>query len=61
MKDTKSSLPEIVKVLVKRDKISVKQAISRYLKMRKSVAKGKDPCIVLENYGLEPDYFMDLY
>lgn len=61
MNNTKSPLPEIVKVLVKRDKISVRQAISHYLKMRKSVAKGKDPCIVLENYGLEPDYFMELY
>jgi hypothetical protein len=51
----------IVKVLMRRDGLSRKEAVERVFDARAMVREGHDPEEVLrEEFGLEPDYMFDL-
>lgn len=51
----------ILEVLMRRDGYTRREAIEAIFEARARVADGEDPEDVLqEEFGLEPDYFMDL-
>jgi hypothetical protein len=55
------SLPSIVSVIMRRDNLSLHEAIDQVNEAREAVAAGFDPeeaCY--EFFGLEPDYCFDL-
>jgi hypothetical protein len=54
-------LPSIVSVIMRRDKLSLHDAIDQVNEAREAVAAGYDPeeaCY--DFFGLEPDYLFDL-
>lgn len=52
---------QIVKILVERDEISVAEAQELLKDARSAVADGDDPEeVLLDWFGLEPDYIFDL-
>jgi hypothetical protein len=52
----------IVQILMERDEISREEAEEILEDMRSAVhEEGEDPYEVLQENGLEPDYFMDLF
>ena len=54
--------PETLKqVLIRRDRMSAKEADERIAEARQAVEDGEDPENILhEEFGLEPDYVFDL-
>ena len=52
---------EIVKILMERDGMTRAEAIEALRDARREVADGADPEeVLLDNFGLEPDYIFDL-
>jgi hypothetical protein len=59
--DRKMSKPtELIRVLMRRDKLTLEEAEELVAEMRKAVADGADPEEVLYEEGLEPDYILDM-
>ena len=50
----------VQKILMERDGLSAKEAFTQLLEMRQLVREGANPEEVLEDIGLEPDYFFDI-
>lgn len=51
----------IVQILMSRDELSYEEAVAAVHEARQAVYEGEDPEeILLEWFGLEPDYFFDL-
>lgn len=54
-------MSEIVKILMARDGLTEKEAMQQVREAQERVAEGEDPEeILLEEFGLEPDYIFDL-
>lgn len=53
-------MKEIVRVLMRRDKLTRQEAEERLKEMREDVRNGEDPEEVLYNEGLEPDYIHEV-
>lgn len=54
-------MSDLKQILMNRDGMSSKEADSAISEMRKRVFEGEDPEeILLDEYGLEPDYVFDI-
>ena len=50
----------LINVFMERDGLTFEQAKALVKEMREEVFNGEDPEVILEEEGLEPDYFDDL-
>jgi len=56
-----SEVNEIVSILMRRDDLSLEEAYEQLNEARERLADGDDPEeILMEEFGLEPDYVFDL-
>lgn len=54
-------MDSLLQVLMRRDEMTREEALLEIRDIKKRVREGEDPEeILLEEYGLEPDYVMDL-
>lgn len=53
-------MTELVRVLMRRDGLTRQEAEELRREMRQRIYEGEDPDEVLNEEGLEPDYFMDI-
>jgi hypothetical protein len=55
-------MSELYRVLTDRDKLSHDEAVEMILDAKARVAEGEDPEEILyDEFGLEPDYVLDLF
>lgn len=55
-------MSQLIKVLMDRDQITEEQAVAQVNEAKERVLEGEDPEeVLLEEFGLEPDYVEDLF